>query len=96
MIGPEADVGVRRQMEDDVRACHRGIQCHRIQRVSPDERETATACRLLQKALLPGREVVESHHGVSVPEQPIDQCAADEPGSASHECMHEDCVRRDA
>jgi hypothetical protein len=38
--------------------------------------------RAVEKAALPGGEIVESHHVVAVGEQAIDEVAADESGGA--------------
>ncbi len=39
MLGPEADVGVGGEMEDEIAAAHRGGQALEIERVAFDQRE---------------------------------------------------------
>src|SRR6266516_283331 len=54
--------------------------------VHPNARDIGAAFLVLQVAAVPAGNVVDDPHGEAVPQQRIDEVAADEPGAAGDHC----------
>ena len=66
VLGAEADVGVGRQVEDDVGAAHGRGQRRQVERVAATSVNVASSERRLEEPFLAGREVVEGDDRVAV------------------------------
>ena len=83
MLRAEPDVGVGREVEDEVAARHRRGQRLAVQRVALRRSGTGpTAVPARGTRPSPVRQVVVAHDVMASGQQPVDEIAADEAGSA--------------
>ena len=87
-----AHVGIRRQVEDELRPPHRGAQRIHIGRVAAHEGEARVPARLRQELRLPRGEVVVAGDLVAVPQQTVHEAAPDEAGTPRDEVGHRSAV----
>src|SRR5258708_30887935 len=84
MLGTKTNVCICRQVKYKFRSTHAFCQQRRIQNISAHQAEIGRlACRK-QESLLPGGKVVVANHHVAVPQQPLRQSTADEPGTTGN------------
>src|SRR2546427_2421909 len=88
-----AHVGVRGQMENELRAAHRRGQRIRIERVATHQSEARMPTSLHQELGLPRGEVVVADDLAAVLQQAVHEVATDEAGTARHEVCHCSLVR---
>ena len=82
---PLEDVGIGREVPDDIRARHRLRKVGQREDVAFDQPEPGMVQVRLQVATPPGPEVVVRHDDVPLSQQPFHQVAADEPGASCDE-----------
>ena len=85
VLEAEADVGVRRHVEDDVAACERARQQLAVEDIALDDRGSVRPLERLDEGPLAGREVVVDDDLGAVGEKSLGQMAPDEAGTAGDE-----------
>ncbi len=85
MLGAEADIGVGREMQDEIRATHGGGHRREIGRVAFDQRKAGMSDRARQEVPPAGREIVVDHDLGAARQEVIGRRTADETGPAGDE-----------
>ena len=88
MVRAEADVGIGRQVEDEIRARHGVLDGVQFQQVALDEAEARIGLRTFQKTQKSGGQIVEAGDLVAGGQQAVHQIAADESRRSGNECSH--------
>ena len=86
VLQAEADIGIGRQMEDDVAAARRGRQPRKIEKVSFDEGEIRIRARRGKEFRHAGRKIVIADNAHARRQQAVHQIAADEARRSRHQC----------
>ena len=87
MVRAEAHIGVRRQVENEIRARHGARDGRQIQQVALHQAEARVRLGALQKAAESGGQVVEARDVVPSRQQAVHQIAADESRRSRNECL---------
>jgi len=80
-----ADVGVGREVENEVGALHRRREVRQVEVVAAYESEVRMALRAFEETRLAGGEVVPAGDPHAVREQAVDEVGTDEAGGAGDE-----------
>src|ERR1700682_3078030 len=88
MMRAEADISIGREMKHHVTAGNRGSQCIGVEQIRLDQTELRRPRCVFEEAALACGKIVVADDAVAGSQEPIDQTAADEAGSAGDECPH--------
>ena len=88
MSDPVTDVGVRREMENEVAALYLALELSQVKKVRFNEPEIRPVKMRFEEVLFPVREVIVNRYRMAVRHKTVDQMTPYEPGAAGDKNLH--------
>jgi hypothetical protein len=93
VLEPEANIGIRGQVKNEIAARHRATEPWQIQQIAAHHPEAGRFGGFVQEFSLARREIIETDHGMTQAEKRISQITAYEAGRARDKCSQNNSFR---